>query len=260
MPQCRNIFLAASVLTYLTGCNLEGSVSTEKDFSGHIIERNYGSFLSVVDCDSRLALVEYAEVKSGKIDHPRYKSFFLDKKIEGCSQTSSKTYSTKLSGVAYHRGHLISSDALDDSAERIRSTNVMTNIVPQLATNNRSGGAWYEIEDQIRCVRKKTHTETIKLIVGTLDDGNVQDDFFLSSHSVATPDDLFKIAFFPNGELRSWIVSNTAVSKAKDVHSLMVSPDDIMDRMQSDYAKQFLLEHLPPNYLEHLTFKPIHCT
>ena len=64
----------------------------------------------------------------------------------------------------------------------------MANILPQAANMNR--GAWYRTEKIIECYRD---IDELLVLGGVIWGDNPNDDYFLASHGVATPDAFWKL-------------------------------------------------------------------
>ncbi len=148
---------------------------------------DYGGFKLLYDCSQHTAVrYDYVlGVDNGSAARPS--SFKLDPALPaGCSQqTSTGSYAAVQKG--WDRGHLVTSNHMDYDANYILRANYMTNIVPQAASFNQ--GIWLEAENVAECWRDLAPVRVYGGMVYS-DTGN---DYFLSSHGIATPDWFWKV-------------------------------------------------------------------
>lgn len=166
----------------------------------------------------------------------RYKKFHIDRDVpRECQQTSYKGY-----GHKYDRGHLVPANHLDYSKTAIKQSNFMTNILPQAANMNR--GAWLMTEEITECYRD---IDELLIIGGVISGTNHDDDYFVKSHGVATPDAFWKVIIRGIGSderVIAWIVPNSQLAKRKQLDKYLVTVDEI-ERITgekipvADYAK-----------------------
>ena len=186
-----------------------------------IIRVNYEGFTVWVDCAKRgpIKFQYVAQRDSG--NNKRYDKFFIDKDVPAeCQQFTSKAY-----GHGYDRGHQVPANHLDYSEKAIRSTNSMTNILPQAANMNR--GAWLLTEEIVECYRD---IDDLLVIGGVIWGNNKDDDYFIQSHGVRTPDAFWKVIIKGAGEDEraiSWIVPNSQDATRDNLDSYLVSVEDI---------------------------------
>ncbi|MCS3747160.1 endonuclease G [Xanthomonas arboricola] len=118
-----------------------------------VVTLNKGGYTLSYDCTNRTALrYEYVlQADTGSAARPS--SFNLDTELpSGCAgQTSSASYASVRSG--YDRGHLVTSNHMDYNTTYIRRANLMSNIVPQVASFNQ--GIWVRAEEVAECYRKR---------------------------------------------------------------------------------------------------------
>jgi endonuclease G len=127
--------------------------------------------------------------------------------------------------AANDRGHLVPANHLDYSANAIKATNNMTNILPQAANMNR--GAWLQTEEIVECYRD---IDELLVIGGVIWGNNPADDYFVQSHSVKTPDAFWKVVVRGTGQREqaiAWIVPNTQEATRKNLDKYLVSVADI---------------------------------
>lgn len=115
--------------------------------SSQIMKLDYEGFTVWLDCEKRGAVKFQYNAQHDTGSFPRVEKFALDPNVPAqCQQLTANAYGNK-----YDRGHLVPANHLDYSANAIKATNNMTNILPQAANMNR--GAWLQTEEIIECYR-----------------------------------------------------------------------------------------------------------
>lgn len=176
----------------------------------------YDGFELLFDCDRRGALQFEYKAKKDTGNLPRKSSFTTDKETEAisenCQQISTKSY--KHPDFSYDRGHLVPANHLDHLKKGIVQSNNMTNILPQARTMNR--GAWKLTEEIIECHRD---IEPLRVIGGVVWGYNPDDDYFVESHGVETPDYFWKVVIADDKAI-SWLIPNShgATRKRLDLY------------------------------------------
>ena len=150
----------------------------------------------------------------------RHKRFHYDPYLpKSCQQTSTKSYQEP--EQRYDRGHLVPANHLDYSKKAIKQSNYMTNILPQAANMNR--GAWLLTEEITECYRD---IDELLIIGGVIWGYNPDDDFYIGSHGVGTPDYFWKV-IVRNNSVIAWIVPNVGTATRKCLDSYLVSVAEI---------------------------------
>jgi endonuclease G len=202
-----------------------------------LLRLDYEGFTLWLDCSKR-GLVKYRfNVQRDTGNAKRNNDFYLDPNVPPqCQQKSTKAY-----GRGYDRGHSgPNANALDYSELAIKQTNYMTNILPQVSQMNR--GAMYFSEILVDCHRDLSD---LLIIGGVIWGDNPNDDYFLESHGVRTPDAFWKVVIRGTGEDEraiAWIFPNSAEATLKNADKYLVSIDEIEritgERIPvADYAK-----------------------
>ncbi|MEY3787927.1 MAG: hypothetical protein RLZ75_2134 [Pseudomonadota bacterium] len=204
--------------------------------SGNILELNYPGFTVWLDCTQRGAVKFRYVAQRDSGSFKRYDKFFIDQNVPTvCQQKTANAY-----GHGYDRGHQVPANHLDSSEEAIKATNSMTNILPQASNMNR--GAWLLTEEIIECYRD---ISDLLIIGGVIWGNNTEDDYFIETHGVKTPDAYWKVVIRGTGQderVIAWIVPNTQDATRKNLDQYLVSIDEI-ERITSekipvaDYAK-----------------------
>jgi endonuclease G len=197
---------------------------------------DYPWFTVWLDCAKRGATKFQYVAQRDNGSASRYGRFFLDPNVPAdCQQTSANTY-----GRNYDRGHLVPANHLDASAEAIKATNTMTNILPQAANMNQ--GAWLQTEEIIECYRD---IDELLVIGGVIWGNDPTDDAFLQSHSVQTPDAFWKVIIRGTGQDEqaiAWIVPNSQEATRDRLDQYLVSVSELEFKTGekipvADYAK-----------------------
>lgn len=210
--------------------------NTEISRSGNVLKLDYPGFTVWLDCAQRGAIKFQYVAQRDNGNAKRYDRFFLDPNVPAdCQQMSAKAY-----GHNYDRGHQVPANHLDASEEAIKATNTITNILPQAANMNR--GAWLQTEEIIECYRDISE---LLVIGGVIWGDNPDDDYFIESHGIKTPDAYWKVAIRGTGQDEraiAWIVPNSKDATRKHLDQYLVSVDEI-ERVTgeiipvADYAK-----------------------
>jgi endonuclease G len=203
---------------------------------GNLLQVNYEGFTVWLDCEKHGAIKFQYNAQHDTGNEARAKNFKLDPNVPTeCQQTSTKGY-----GQGYDRGHQVPANHLDYSPEAIKQSNYITNILPQTAQMNR--GAWLLTEEIIECYRD---INELLVIGGVIWGNNSDDDYFVHSHGVKTPDAFWKVVIGGSGQDEraiAWIVPNSTDATKKNLDLYLVSLDEL-ERVTgelipvADYAK-----------------------
>lgn len=204
--------------------------------NGKLLRLDYQGFTVWLDCARRGAVKFRYVAHRDSGNAARYDRFFLDPDVPAeCQQTTADAY-----GHQYDRGHLVPANHLDNSPEAIKATNTMTNILPQAANMNR--GAWLATEEIIECYRD---IDELLVIGGVIWRNHPEDDLFVKSHGVATPEAFWKAVIRGSGADETaiaWIVPNSADATKRRLDDYLVAITDL-ERLTgeklpvADYAK-----------------------
>lgn len=191
---------------------------TEIVREGNLLRLNYEGFTIWLDCEKRGAVKWRYNAQHDNGNERRSKTFRLDPHVpEECQQTSTKGY-----GHGYDRGHQVPANHLDHSPVAIKQSNYMTNILPQVSQMNR--GAWKLTEEIAECYRD---IDELLVIGGVIWGDNPEDDYFVESHGVKTPDAFWKVIVRGDGRAIAWIVPNSKEATAKRLDDYLVTVDEI---------------------------------
>lgn len=209
----RKYFAACFFVAALFALALSPTVSAE------VRSFEYDSgFGVVVDC-SRHGAVYFSYV--ARIDEgnaKRSSTFHLDDRAGDCQQKTTRSYWRPKGEPKYHRGHLVPANHFDHSEAASASTNVMTNVLPQTASLNT--GAYYQTELITDCMRDFA---PVRVFGGVIWGNNPEDDYFVKTHGVKTPDAFWKILDQDGKKPIAWIMPNSHDAKKSMLPSYQVS-------------------------------------
>ncbi len=204
--------------------------------SGKLLRLNYEGFTVWLDCEKRGAMKFQYNAQRDTGNEARASNFKFDPNVPAeCQQTSTKGY-----GQGYDRGHQVPANHLDYSLVAIKQSNYVTNILPQTAQMNR--GAWLLTEEIIECYRD---IDELIVIGGVIWGDNPDDDYFVQSHGVKTPDAFWKVIVRGSGQDEraiAWIVPNSTDATKRNLDQYLVNIYELEQVTGelipvSDYAK-----------------------
>lgn len=197
--------------------------------SADLIRLDYEGFTVWLDCEKRGAVKFRYNAQRDTGNFKRSSKFYLDPNVpKDCQQYSGKTYKAENGAkydAKYDRGHLVPANHLDYSKTAIKSSNSMTNILPQAANMNR--GAWLMTEEVTECYRD---IDELLIIGGVIWGNNSDNDYFVNSHGVKTPDAFWKVIIRgvgSNERAIAWIVPNSKEATRKKLDQYTVSIEEI---------------------------------
>lgn len=189
--------------------------------SGQILQLDYPGYRLWLDCTRHASYKFQYTAARDTGDNKRANRFYLDPSVPSdCQQTSSNAYVK-----GYDRGHLVPANHLDFSAESIRMSNYMTNILPQASSMNR--GAWYQTELTVECYRD---IDELLVIGGVIWPAENENHRVLMEHSVEVPKAFWKVIIRGIGQDEraiAWIIPNDSRATIKRLDEYLVSVNDI---------------------------------
>lgn len=193
------------------------SASASASIQSQIQKKVYGNHTIWIDCAQRSAVM--FKVLQGKDlwNQNRTDVFSFDPTLgRECQQYSTDTYRGMFGKDSYHRGHLVSANALDLNRQSMIESFYMSNVVPQNAKFNT--GAWLRTEEYQECFREQSQI----LVIGGVVYSNTKNDHFVKSHGIKTPDFFWKVIITGNSHY-AWYFPNTAAATAKKTNNFLVS-------------------------------------
>lgn len=195
------------------------------------IRLDYEGFTIWLDCDRRGAVKFRYNTQRDQGNIKRHSKFYLDPKVsKKCQQTSTGSY--RHASERYDRGHLVPANHLDNSKVAIKQSNYMTNILPQAANMNR--GAWKRTETITECYRD---IDELLILGGVIWGKNRNNDHFIKSHGVATPEAFWKLIIRGRDRVIAWVVPNTQVAKYKKLDAYLVSVEELEERTGESFPE-----------------------
>jgi endonuclease G len=234
--------------------NASAATPADNKIVENLLPIKYEGFEVILDCRERAPIFFHYDAVFDSGNYKRKDTFDIDPNIpKECQQTSSstyrlpyKTYASSGKTISYHRGHLVPANHLDYSPTAIAMSNFMTNIVPMTATVN-AHGAWRETEEMTECLRERLNdpatladgerARTFSVMGGVIWGDNKDNDYFINSHGVRTPDYLWKILYDSRADLNeepsviAWIIPNDNKAIANKLPKYRVSVRDIEARI-----------------------------
>lgn len=182
---------------------------------------NYTNYSFFYDCFNKAPVMYEMYLSQDNSNVKRVDNFDYDPMTKRrCQQKSVGTYKSRKK-IKYHRGHLVSANSQDTSRRAMNETFYMTNIMPQVGKFNT--GAWYYTEMVEQCLRDKYNS--IKILGGVVFDSS-ENDIFVRSHGIKTPDKFWKVIITPEGYY-AWIFPNSEKATKSKAARYMVRIGDI---------------------------------
>lgn len=222
----RPLLYGALLLTVLVGASAKADPL--------IYEKHYHGFTLWLDCHHHGALVSYYAIGADHGNEPRADHFHLDNSVPpACEQYSTASYRTASvdpSSGTWDRGHLVPANQMDATPEEMSDSFSMTNVLPQQSRFNEKGGAWYYTEELTECYREIT---PLQIWSGVIWGHDRRNDYFVSSHGIATPDYWWKLVYREdNHAYLAWIFPNDKSARAGDIDQYLVSIAELKKRLQ----------------------------
>ncbi len=218
----------------------------------HIYEKKYHGFTVWLDCERHGALAFYYELDKDEGDISRSSSFKIDNSVPStCQPNSTDSYRKDTVDPAtglWDRGHLVPANHMDNSLAAMKDTFFVTNILPQQSTFNQSSGAWFQTEKISECYRDISH---LSIWGGFIYGQDTANDFFVTTHGVATPDFWWKLIYrHDTQDFIAWIFPNDKNSTAADINKFLATIKEIKERV--DFVPDFgEIEQFPDEKPEH---------
>lgn len=188
---------------------------------------NYSNFGIKFNCEKRgYEYFIYDTVPDGGNNERVQKFYFENRLPTRCRQFSTETYKSPIGFQKFDRGHGVHQNIWDHDIELMTQTNVMANIVPQDRTLNRSG-LWRHLEKVTECFRD---INELHVIGGNIWGDNYENDFFLKSHGVVTPDFLYKIILINRKDIFAFIMPNNSEPTYYNGMNYITSVRDIEEK------------------------------
>lgn len=208
----------------------------------------YSKFTILMNCEKKGYDMFFYKTERDTGNLPRFEPFNLDKDVPSfCQQKSNKTYSISKknnSKYTYDRGHGVHQNIWDNDIEVMKESNFMTNIVPQESYLNRKG-LWRYLEKVTECYRDINDLYVIGGVVWGDDKNN---DYFVNSHGIETPDYFYKIIVFNYKDVFAWLMPNNDEARQENANQYLVSPAEIQKLVGYDIPIDSKLKNIKEKY------------
>lgn len=155
----------------------------------------------------------------------------------------------------YDRGHIVMGNHMDGTSQTRSDASFVTNLVPQASGFNQDGGAWKATEDLIECHRDFPDVKRLDIFGGMLYDDE-ENDYFLDSHGIPTPDTFYKIVVkhFEDDEKEpdviAWLMKNEFNDSADRLDKRFNEGGDLIEVKQLKRLVNDSLDLLPEKFTE----------
>lgn len=192
--------------------------------NGDLITLTNGHYSILYNCEKR-GYEHYNYITRPDTGNAKRKSgFFHDERLpKRCRQFSVGSYKTHGSHPKFDRGHGVPVNHFDYNQDIADSTNSFSNVVPHSAPLNRRG-LWRYTDKLIECERENGPVEVYGGVIWGED---VDNDYFVKSHGITTPDYLYKIIIKANGDMNAWVMPNSPVATESTASRYLVSVSEI---------------------------------
>jgi endonuclease G len=198
------------------------------------IEKEYDGFTIYLDCRNNGPIAYQMSLGPDQDDFQRLSGFFIDESLPTeCQMTSVGSFNDNQPvgdlGI-YHRGHLADANSLDSRQQSIEDSNFVTNMLPQALSFNGGGGAWRHTEEIAERYREKT---LLRIWGGVIWGDNEEDDAFVESHNVITPDRWWKVIYrFDTDTYIAWIFDNNQDEKRAVMNDRIKTLDEVKAELE----------------------------
>jgi endonuclease G len=196
-------------------------------YSQDIYTLSYDNWEIDYSCENRgYEYFHYTTVPDGG-SLKRYSPFHQEKDLPSeCRQFKTSSYwLPKDAAIRYDRGHGVHQNIWDHKKKLMKKSNLMSNIIPQASKLNRHG-LWRKTEELTECYRD---IGTVEVWGGVVWGNDKSNDHFITSHGVTTPDQLWKVIKFPDGEVNAWLMPNDNSPTSVKMDTYLVSPAKLMN-------------------------------
>lgn len=236
-------------LNTVTACVaiIAGGNASASDVPERYVTVKHNGFTLVMDCVTKTPLMFNFQIGKDVWNEPRSDSFDTDPVLPSrCQQERSSSYGHK-KGTMYHRGHLVGANAMDNSRVTMEESFYMSNIIPQAEGFNR--GAWLKTEQYQECLRERSEI----VVLGGVAFNDDQNDFFIKSHGIKTPDIFWKIIITGEGYY-AWKFDNTNEMTGEVTNQYLTTVNDIEQTigfgLNLGPTRQLLAKTLPLNIMD----------
>jgi len=155
----------------------------------------------------------------------------------------------------YDRGHIVMGNHMDGTPQTRQDASYVTNLVPQASGFNQNPGAWKETEDIIECHRDYPDVDYLEIFGGMIYSVD-NNDFFIESHGIPTPDLFYKVVvkFYKDSskdpDVIAWLMKNAYYDKKDRLDLRFSEGGDLIETSQLKVRVNDPLIRLPEIYTE----------
>ncbi|HIL34737.1 MAG: DNA/RNA non-specific endonuclease [Nitrospira sp.] len=204
----------------------------EAEAAPDLLKREYHGFTLWLDCEQHHGAVAFyykVGADRGNIS-PKSARYKYDRKVPlKCQPQSWRSYRTTTVDPffgTWDRGHLVSTNHMDNKKAALLDTFLLTNTLPQNSAFKQSKGAWHQTEIITECYRDITPLEVWG---GVIWGNDTENDFFTGTHGIKTPDHWWKLIYrLDNKEYVAWVFPNRREATASDIDRFQLSLKDLL--------------------------------
>jgi len=197
-----------------------------------LLKRDYNGFTLWLDCEKHHGAVAfYYKIGADRGNIGQHSARYrYDRKVPlKCQPQSWRSYDTTTVDPffgTWDRGHLVPANHMDNRKRSLLDTFFLTNTLPQNSAFNQAKGAWRLTEIITECYRDIT---PLKVWGGVIWGHDTEDDFFLGTHGIKTPDHWWKLIYRSDKNAYvAWVFPNRQEAIASDIDRFQVSIKDLL--------------------------------
>ena len=187
--------------------------------ASEIIKRQYSNFVLWMDCEKRAAAYFSYDIEQSISDADNKESLLFDNSFQReCQQYSLDDY-----GDPFMKGYMVPLKHMPISTNN--ETGYIANVLPMHKATHSS---WRRTE---RITRNVMNKYKVLFIAGGAIWSNSNNDHFLNSHGVPTPEAFWKVIWglteSGNIQINAWMIPNSYIGHSKNLTLFEVSIDKI---------------------------------
>lgn len=155
----------------------------------------------------------------------------------------------------YDRGHIIMAAHMNGSQDTKQDASYVTNLLPQASGFNQAGGSWKATEDIIECHRDYPDVQKLDIFGGMLYNDE-ENDLFLESHGIPTPDLYYKVVVKHfkdkkrDPDVIAWLMKNKFDEKAHKLDKKYKDGGNLIQVKELKRIADDPLDGLPETFTE----------
>ncbi len=192
-----------------------------------LLKKEFQGFTLWLDCQTHHGAVAFyypIGKDKGNFDLKNKGFRFAPRMASSCQPETWRSYKTTTVNPAegtWVRGLLVPRNHMDGNRQALKETHYLTNTLPRDSAFSGSKGAWRRTELITECYRDIT---PLKIWGGVIWGKNTDNDFFMATHGIKTPDFWWKLIYREDkAEYIAWIFPNHWSAKASKIDHFLVS-------------------------------------